>query len=162
LGLTLGTPNLFGLNIEYVTQAFNGKLAPSIDISSIKIKDGEVDVRFSYVELGGNYYFNQKSKGFFAQLSYGRIGFIGNYNDPIYGSGEGKLGFNLINVKFGAKWGNRFYLRPEIGFANPFGDAVVKVEYTEPITNLTIIVEEEIPSFLSGGLVYNLGIGFAF
>ena len=162
VGLTLGTPNLYGLNIEYVTQALNGKLAPSLDVSSIKIKDGEVDVSFSYIELGANYYFGQNSKGLFGHLSFGRIGFTGNYSDPIYGSGEGKLGLNLFNIKVGAKLGNRLYLRPEIGFASFFGDATVSVEYNDPTSNLSIIVAEEVPSFLSGGLVYNLGIGLAF
>jgi hypothetical protein len=62
----------------------------------------------------------------------------------------------------GAKLGNRLYLRPEIGFASFFGDATVSVEYNDPTSNLSIIVAEEVPSFLSGGLVYNLGIGLAF
>ena len=57
---------------------------------------------------------------------------------------------------------NRFYFRPEIGFANFIGDTKVRVEYNDPITNLTIIVEEEIPNTLKDGMVFNLSVGVAF
>lgn len=50
------------------------------------------------------------------------------------------------------------YVRPEVGFASFFNDAIVRVEYTEPTTNLTLIVEEEIRNFLKDGLIYNLGV----
>jgi hypothetical protein len=162
VGLKLGIPNFIGFNFEYATTALNGKLAPTLDFSSIKIKDGDVDISFSYVELGSNYYFGQNSKGFYSHFSIGRIGLEGNYSDPDYGSGVGTIGLNLVNIKVGAKLGNRLFLRPEIGYASFFSDATVSVEYNEPITNLTIIVEEEVPSFLSGGLIYNIGIGLAF
>ena len=162
VGLTFGLPNLVGLNLEYVSPALNNKLAASLDYSSIKLKDGEIDFNYSYFELGSNYYFGQKSKGLYGHLSYGRIGFTGNYSNPIYGSGEGKVALNMINLMLGAKWGNRLYIKPEVGFANFFNNAIVRVEYTEPTTNLTIIVEEEIPNFLKGGLIYNLGVGLSF
>ena len=68
----------------------------------------------------------------------------------------------MVNLMLGAKWGNRLYLRPEIGFASFFKDAIVTVEYTEPTTNITVIVEEEIPNLLKDGLIYNLGVGFSF
>ena len=51
---------------------------------------------------------------------------------------------------------------PEVGFASFFNDAIVRVEYTEPTTNLTLIVEEKIPNFLKDGLIYNLGVGRRF
>ena len=162
VGLTFGLPNLVGLNLEYVSPALNNKLAASLDYSSIKLKDGEIDFNYSYFELGSNYYFGQKSKGLYGHLSYGRIGFTGNYSDPIYGSGEGKVTLNMINLMLGAKWGNRLYIRPEVGIAKFFNDAIVRVEYTEPSTNLSLIVEEEIPNFLKGGLIYSLGIGMSF
>ena len=62
----------------------------------------------------------------------------------------------------GAKLGNRVYIKPEVGFASFFNEAIVRVEYTEPATNLTLIVEEEIPNFLKDGLIYSLGIGLSF
>ena len=58
--------------------------------------------------------------------------------------------------------GNRLYLRPEVGFARFFDDAFVRVEYTEPTTNLTLTIEEEIPNLLKDGLIYNLGVGLSF
>ena len=162
VGVGFGLPNLVGLNFEYVTPALNNKFAATLDYSSIKLKDEEIDFNFSYFELGSNYYFGQKSKGLYGHLSYGRIGFKGEYSDPVYGSGEGKVTLNMINLMFGAKWGNHLYIRPEIGFASFFNDAIVRVEYTEPTTNLTLIVEEEIPNFLKDGLIYSLGVGLSF
>lgn len=162
LGFTFGLPNIVGLNFEYVTPALNNKLSATLDYSSIKLKDGEIDFNYSYFELGGNYYFGQNSKGLYGHLSYGRIGFKGNYSDPMFGAGEGKVSLNMINLMLGAKLGNRFYVKPEVGFASFFNDAIVRVEYTEPTTNLTLIVEEEIPNFLIGGLIYSLGVGLSF
>ena len=120
VGVGLGFPNLAGLNLEYVTSGLNNKLAASLDYSSIKLKDGKIDFNYSYFELGGNYYFGQKSKGLYGHLSYGIIGFEGNYSDPIYGIGNGKISLNMINLMIGAKWGNRMYIRPEVGFASFF------------------------------------------
>lgn len=163
IGITVGTPNLIGLDIEYVTPALNEKLAPTLDFSLINIEDGsDVDISFSYLEFGANYYFGKKSKGFYGHLSYGRIGFTGNYNDPDYGSGEGKLSLSSVNFKVGAKWGNRLYLRPEIGFASFIGDPIVRVTYNNPSSNSTIIVQEKIPNYIDGDLVFNLGLGLAF
>ena len=62
----------------------------------------------------------------------------------------------------GAKWGNRFYIRPEIGYANLFKDATVRVEYIDPISSLKISIEEEVPNFLKGGLIYSFGVGLSF
>ena len=162
VGVVLGFPNLAGLNLEYVTPGLNNKFATTLDYSSIKFTNKDIDFNYSYFEIGGNYYFGQKSKGLYSHLSYGIIGFEGNYSDPVYGIGNGKVSLNMINLMFGAKWGNHLYIRPEIGFASFFNDAIVRVEYTEPTTNLTLIVEEEIPNFLKDGLVYSLGIGLSF
>lgn len=162
VGVGLGFPNLAGLNLEYVTSGLNNKLAASFDYSLIKLNEGEIDFKYSYFELGGNYYFGQKSSGLYGHLSYGIIGFEGNYIDPIYGIGNGKISLNMINLMLGAKWGNRMYLRPEVGFASFFNDAIINVEYTEPTTNVTLTVQEEIPNFLKDGLIYSIGVGLSF
>ena len=109
VGATIGIPNLVGLNLEYVTPALDNKLAATIDYSTIKLnnQDLDLDYSYSYFELGGNYYFGQKSKGLYGHLSYGRIAFKGEYSDPLYGSGEGKVTLNMVNLMLGAKWGNR-------------------------------------------------------
>ena len=54
VGVAFGLPNLVGLNFEYVTPALNNKLAATLDYSSIKLKDGEIDFNYSYFELGVN------------------------------------------------------------------------------------------------------------
>ena len=164
LGATVGLPNLVGVNFEYVTPALNNKLAVTLDYSTIKLNEGggELDYSYSYFELGGNYYLSQKSKGLYTQFSYGRIGFKGNYNDPVNGTGEGSVTLNMINLILGAKLGNRLYLRPEVGFANFFNDAKVRVEYTDPTNSVTVIMEEDVPNFLKSGLIYSIGLGLAF
>ncbi len=67
-----------------------------------------------------------------------------------------------MNLKVGAKFGNGFYFRPEIGYGILAGGSKVEVEYTDPITNTTISEEEEVPGFLVGGVVFNPGFGVAF
>ena len=85
------------------------------------------------------------------------MAFKGTYTDPVYGDGTGKVGINLINIKVGAKWGNGFYFRPEIGYALLMGGSKVKVDYAGGQTQ-----EETVPSILAGGFVFNLGFGIAF
>ena len=48
VGVGLGFPNLAGLNLEYVTSAFNNKFSATLDYSSIKLKDGEIDLPHHY------------------------------------------------------------------------------------------------------------------
>ena len=84
------------------------------------------------------------------------------YKDPILGTGEGKAGNTLINLKIGGKFGNGFYFRPEIGYEVLAGNSEIEVEYTDPSTNNTVVEREEIPGFLSGGTVFNVGFGVAF
>jgi hypothetical protein len=160
--LKFGVPNLAGLSLEYVTPALDGKLAAALDFSIISVNSGDVGVSFSYFELGGNYYFIEEGKGLYGNLSFGRIGFKGTYTDPLLGNGEGKIGVNLLNFKIGAKWGNSFYFRPEIGYGILAGGAKVTVEYTDALTNITTQEEEELPGYLGGGVVFNLGFGVAF
>ena len=162
IGLKFGVPNLVGLNLEYVTPLLDSKLAPTLDLSSISISSGDAKINFSYLELGGNYYFVNQGKGLYGHFSFGRIGFKATYSDPVLGEGEGKIGLNLLNFKLGAKLGNGFYFRPEIGFGALAGSSVVSVKYTDPSTNIIVTEEEEIPGFLGGGVVFNLGFGVAF
>ncbi len=162
IGVKLGVPNIVGLNFEYVTPLLGAKLAPTIDLSSFSIKAGDVEIKFSYFEIGSNYYFLREGKGLYGHFSYGRLGFKGTYSDPTLGEGEGKLGINTLNFKIGAKWGGLFYFRPEIGYAALIGDQIVKVEYFDPINQTTVTEEEDVPGFLGGGIVFNIGFGFSF
>ncbi len=155
VGIKIGVPNIVGLNAEYVTPALGGKLAPTVDFSYFSLTSGDAKVSFSYFELGGNYYFMKQGKGLYGHLSYGNIAFKGEYTDPTLGQGEGKATISLVNIKLGAKLGNTFYFRPELGFAAGSGGKVT-VDYPGES------VEEDVPSFLGGGLVANIGFGFAF
>ncbi len=162
IGVKFGVPNVAGLSLEYVTPLLDNKLAAALDYSSISIKADGTEVSFSYVELGGNYYFLKEGKGLYGNLSFGRIGFKGSYEDPTFGSGEGNININLINLKLGAKFGNGFYFRPEIGYGVNAGNSELEVKYTDPSTNTTVTEKEEIPGFLSGGAVFNVGFGLSF
>ncbi len=156
VGLKFGIPNIAGLNVEYVTPALNARLAPTADISHFSITASGAKASFTYFELGGNYYLANEGKGPYAHLSYGNMAFKGTWTDPTYGEGTGKVGLNMINIKIGAKWGNGFYFRPEIGYSLLMGGSKVKVDYPG------ITQEETVPSILSGGFVFNLGFGIAF
>lgn len=162
IGLKFGIPNVAGLSLEYATPLIDNKLAAAIDFSSISISAGETKVSFLYMEAGGNYYFINDGKGLYGNISFGRIGSEVEYEDAVLGSGEGKAGINLINLKIGGKFGNGFYFRPEIGFAVLAGNSEIEVEYTNPFTNNIVVEKEEIPGFLSGGPVFNVGFGVAF
>ena len=162
IGLKFGIPNIIGLNGEYVTPALGERLAPTLDFSYFSVSAGEAKASFSYLELGANCYFKSGGKGPYGHLSYGRIGFSGKYTDPVLGSGKGSLGINLLNIKLGAKWGNGFYFRPELGYALLLGNNKVKVKYDDPTTGQTVTQEKSVPGFLGGGVVFNLGFGVAF
>lgn len=158
IGLKFGIPNVAGLNLEYVTTALNAKLAPTLDLSYFSLESGTIG--FSYFELGCNYYFMNQGKGPYGHLSYGRSGYKGlnDYYPAISGKVEG---INLLNFRLGAKWGNTFYFRPEIGYETLIGGSTVEVEYIIPPTNTKVTLEEDIPGFF-GGVVFNLGFGVAF
>ena len=162
IGVKFGIPNLAGLSLEYATPILDNKIAASLDYSSISIKADGNEISFYYLEAGGNYYFIKKGKGLYSNLSFGRIGFKGNYKDPLLGSGEGNANINLINLKLGAKLGNIFYLRPEIGFGIITGNSQIEVEYIDPSSDTSIKQKEEIPGFLSGGGLFNVGFGISF
>jgi hypothetical protein len=162
IGLKFGVPNIAGLNLEYVTPLLDNKLAAALDYSSISIKAEGNEFSFSYIELGGNYYFMNEGKGLYGNLSFGRVGFKGTYEDAILGNGKAELAFNLINLKLGGKFGNAFYFRPEVGYGILTGGSEIEVEYTDPLTNETVKEKEELPGFLAGGAVINIGFGISF
>jgi hypothetical protein len=151
VGLKFGVPNIAGLNLEYAT----GKFAPTLDFSYFSLGDESTGkVSFSYIEIGSNYYFKEEGKGFYGHLSYGRVGLTATYDDA-FGKGEGTAAINLVNIKIGAKLGNGFYFRPEIGFAAG-GGGTYEVTYDD-----ASVVEYAAPSVF-GGVVFNLGFGVAF
>ena len=168
VGVKFGAPILVGLNLEYVTIANEGRIAPTLDYTSMNLKNtGFNGLRYNYLELGGNYYFRSfEGKGFYGHLSYGQFGVKGSYvnyyvaNDAVIG--EAKVVANFINIKVGAKWGNSFYFRPEFGYALLL-NTIAKAEHINPVTN-TLVQESYVNEIDNpiGGLVFNIGFGFAF
>lgn len=156
IGLKFGIPNIVGLNLEYVTPALGAKLAPTLDFSYFSFTINDVKLSYSYFELGTNYYFLKEGRSLYGHLSYGRIGFKGTYNDPTLGEGKGTVGINLLNIKLGAKFGNSFYFRPEIGYGVLIGNSTIEVKYN------SVTQKEEVPNALAGGPVFNIGFGVAF
>lgn len=162
VGVKLGVPQVVSLNLEYVTPALNGRLAFTGDYGAFSIDVDDVDVTYSYFEIGANYYFRNEGKGPYGHISYGNVNFDGSYTDPTLGTGDGTLNIGLLNLKVGAKWGGLFYFRPEIGYAILVGDSEIDITYTNPFTNQQTQQNEDIPGVLAGGFVVNIGIGFAF
>ena len=168
VGLKLGTPNWASLNLEYVTTAIDGKLSTSLDFSSITVNLNLADakkINFTYFELGGNYYFNSfDGKGFYGGLSLNRSSLNGDYypENIEADDGEFKAEAYLSNIKIGGKWGNSFYFRTEIGYGLLLS-VKAETKYTDPETYTLIKVNElnnvELPN---GGLLFNIGFGFAF
>lgn len=155
IGLKFGMPNIAGLNAEYVTPLLGGRLAPSVDFSYISAKIGGTEATFSYLSFGGNLYLKE-GKGPYAHVGYANMNFEGTFKQNGE-EGTGSIGLNLLNIKVGAKWGKRFYFRPEIGWGILMGDSEFKVKYaTAPTTT------EKVPDILAGGLLINTGFGFAF
>mgnify|MGYP000014461056 FL=1 len=162
LGVKVGIPIVYGFNVEYVSSLLDGRLAPTIDYTSIDFDFEDTESSYSYFEFGANYYLKQQGKGLYSHLSVGLIGFEATYTDPELGIGSGELDISLINMKLGAKVGNRIYLRPEIGYAVSMVGSVIEVQYLEPTTGSLIVQEEELPSSIMGGFVFNVGLGLSF
>lgn len=162
VGVKLGIPQVVSLNLEYVTPILNNRLAVTGDYGAFSIDVDDVDVTYSYFEIGANYYFRNEGKGPYGHISYGNVNFDGSYTDPTLGTGDGTLNIGLLNLKIGAKWGGTFYFRPEIGYAILVGDNEIDITYTDPFTNQQTQQTEDVPGVLAGGFVANIGIGLAF
>jgi len=170
IGLKIGFPNIVGGNIEYVTPLLGNKLAVSIDYSSINV-DNILDPdegEFSYFQAGLNYYFFKEGKGLYGSLSYSVLDAEVTLNDiesdidfDKIGTASASLSNSSMNIKLGAKLGSGFYFRPEIGYSFTSLDDYVDVVARFP-DGTSENQQEEIPSELTQGLLFNIGFGFAF
>jgi hypothetical protein len=77
------------------------------------------------------------------------------------GSGKVTLGVNMFNFKIGAKLGNSFYFRPEIGYAlaSVADNLSVRIEFPDGSVE---VQDQAVPGLVGGGIVFNLGFGVAF
>ncbi len=170
IGLKIGFPNIIGGNLEYVTPLLGNKLAASIDYSSINV-DNILDPdqgEFTYFQAGFNYYFFKEGKGLYGNVSYSVLDAEVILNDiesdvdfDKYGTASASLSNSSMNIKLGAKLGGLFYFRPEIGYSFTSLDDYVDIVAHFP-DGSTESQQEEIPSELTQGLLFNIGFGFAF
>ncbi|MEM9829607.1 MAG: hypothetical protein AAF944_03165 [Bacteroidota bacterium] len=181
IGVKFGFPNIVGLHLEYATPLLGGRIAPTVDFSIIPINvnedsdfaygNGDFEFRYSYLEVGANIYFFKPGRGLYANVSYGRTSlrydFLDYYDEvEDIGGGVGKLdiAFNALNLKLGAKLGNSFYFRPEIGVA--IVGVQENISYTIVYPDGTTEIEtldEDLPEFFIGLMpMFNLGFGVAF
>lgn len=174
IGLKIGTPNIIGGNLEYVTPLLNNRIALFADYSGFTLKEDASKITLKYFEAGTNIYFKETGKGLYASLSYGTLNLDGNYSDAetvngtLYeGEAEGSIDVSTLNAKLGAKLGNKFYFRIEAGYG--FGDIPQQIEITgtESGTGTTqtdfVEIPDDIPGINeSGYLLFNIGLGISF
>jgi hypothetical protein len=173
IGVKAGFPNIVSGNIEFVTPLADNKLSVMLDYSNFSF-DFDVDdpeelvLDYSYFEIGLNYYFVNEGKGPYVSLSYTNMSLdlaydnIESDNTPgQYGSATAGIGMNTMNIKLGAKWGGLIYFRPEIGFSFTPLPNTINAEVHFPDQTVEFHTEE-IPSQLTGGLIFNIGFGFSF
>ena len=164
VGVEIGLPNVYGLNLEYVTPMLNSRLAPTIDFSYLNVPQENCetcDVDFTYLELGANYYFTKEGQGTYGHLSFGSMRLQAIDNHPFWGYAEGEGLINLLNAKIGVKSGNTIFFRLEIGYSLIISSELNDLEYTEyggpQLPPLTRPIEEPRAS----GLTVGIGFGIA-
>lgn len=183
IGAKLGFPNLVGGNLEYVIPLLRNKIAANADYSSINgswFSSGDQasapDLKFSYLEGGINYYIFKLGKGVYTGINYGNLKFKGSEQDVPSDTDENKVGkgfynfsHSAVNLKLGAKLGGLFYFRPEVGYSlNKFPTSIDRrVVFNDGSSEMQKIEfdSEESPvnvSALISGLIFNIGMGFAF
>jgi hypothetical protein len=174
LGLKIGTPNIIGGNVEFVTPLLNNRFALFVDYSGFTFKEDASKIALKYFEAGTNIYFKKTGKGLYASLAYGTLNLDGNYKDAetrdgtLYeGEANGSIDVSTLNSKLGVKLGNKIYFRIEAGYG--FGDIPKEIEVTgtEKTTGTTktdyVDIPDDIPGIdESGYLVFNIGFGISF
>ncbi|MCM4157072.1 hypothetical protein [Gramella sp. AN32] len=175
VGLKAGLPNAVGVNAEYVTPYLKGRLAPNVEASLFPIPDGlfsDRDGTITYLQGGFNYYFFKPGDGLYSNLSYGYLKGKGtgeniraekpNANGE-YMIGKGYLNESnhSINLKVGNKFGNKYYFKPEVGYAfNKLnGDHAIDVRFADGSRETQY---EGIPGVFTKGLLFGVGAGIAF
>lgn len=172
IGIKIGTPNAIGGAAEWLTPLFDNRFALFFDYSGINVSsEDDVEANFKYAEFGSNIYFNNTGKGLYAGIGYGKMDFKGTYTDAVSVGGElfegdahGRLDVDTFNVKLGAKLGNKFYFRTELGYG--FGSIPDEIVITGTVNGETRTGVEEIPDVPgiseNGYPLFNIGFGFAF
>ncbi len=168
IGVKAGLSNLASINAEYVTPLANEKIAFSGDFSTFDLTIDDVDTDFTYWEIGAHYYLLRKGRNVYVGISYNSFDSDLTFTDLDSDAGNGSGGtgttsydFTAVNLKVGGKFGGTFYFRPEIGYAIA-GGGDDQVVINADFDGVSETITEDLPSALTGGLLVNLGFGFAF
>lgn len=168
LGFKIGVPNVVSVNAELVTPLFGNRFGIMADFSDFSLSIEDVNVGFSYWELGANMYFFSKGRGPYVSLSYMNMNTDLTYDNvesdltpDLTGTASTQVKLESFTVKLGAKLGGLFYFRPEIGylFSTLQKDINITVNFPDGSSESQT---EEIPSALTGSFIFNIGFGFAF
>jgi len=167
IGLKVGVPTVFSINVEYVTPLLDNRVAFTIDYFPLTLSTSDVEGKFKNFEIGSNVYLKNTGKGLYGGLSYfkfntdARVSDV-DFDDGSYGTGKTTIEFNTFNLKVGAKLGYAFYFRIELGYG--FGQLPETVVITsEDGSSSTTEDIEEVIGFLGAGVpVFNFGIGYSF
>ena len=167
LGVKAGVPNVFSINVEYVTPLLDNRVAFAVDYFPLTLSTSDVEAKFKNFEIGSNVYLKNTGKGLYGGISYfsfnadARVSDV-DFDDESYGTGNTSIEFNTFNLKVGAKLGRAFYFRIELGYG--FGELPETVVITSDDGNSSTTEDiEEVISFLGAGVpVFNFGIGYSF
>jgi len=168
IGVKVGVPSFFTINVEYVTPLLDNRVAFAIDYFPLRINLLDIESKFNNFEIGSNIYLNNKGKGLYGGLSYYKFNAEVNnieeveFDDGSIGTGETTIKFNTFNLKIGAKLGKAFYFRIELGYG--FGNLPETIVITSTESNSSSIEDtSEVISFLGSGVpIFNFGIGYSF
>ncbi len=168
IGVKVGVPSFFTVNVEYVTPLLDNRVAFAIDYFPLRINLLDIESKFKNFEIGSNIYLNNKGKGLYGGLSYYKFNAeVSNieeveFDDGSYGTGETTIKFNTFNLKIGAKLGKAFYFRIELGYG--FGNLPETIVITSTENNSSTTEDtSEVISFLGSGVpIFNFGIGYSF
>jgi hypothetical protein len=169
IGVKIGIPNVTTVNVEYVLPVLGNKIGISADFLALTPSFSDVELSFSYWEIGANYYITGEGKGLYAGIGYGgfksdmTISNIESDQDPSLtnGTATSQYNFGSLNLKIGAKLGGLIYFRPEIGYGLGARDEQLTVDVSFP-NGASETQTIDIPSWASSGLIANIGIGVSF
>jgi hypothetical protein len=168
IGVKVGVPSFFTINVEYVTPLLDNHVAFAIDYFPLVVNALDTEGKFKNFEIGSNIYLKNTGKGIYGGLSYYSFNAEAtniqdiDFDDGTSGTGEATIKFNTFNLKLGAKLGRAFYFRIELGYG--FGKIPETIVLTSKDGNSSTTEDiEETLSFLGAGVpILNFGIGYSF
>ncbi|MCH9660220.1 MAG: hypothetical protein K0U54_04830 [Bacteroidetes bacterium] len=167
IGLKVGLPSVYSINLEYVTPLLDQRVAFALDYLPIGYSNEDLSLKLRNFEIGSNVYLNDTGKGLYGAISYFKFNTSADVNDVdfdngTFGPGETSLKFGTFNVKLGAKLGRTFYFRIEVGYGFGKLPSELVITSTEGIGTTTEPIEDISVLGKSGLPVFNFGFGIGF